>query len=80
MWITLELLRPTALAAIAATLSMEASEADALADDGIGKHGTVDALISMATEAADALITNAGMADAMAMLMEAGADPDYLDL
>ena len=80
MNIDLDLLRPSTLAALAAILSMEASEADALADAGLGNHGTVDYLVTAAAEAHSALIANVGEDDALVMLLEAGAHPDYLDL
>jgi len=78
MIINTDLLRPTALAALAAILSQEAAEIDRLADDGIGDHGDVGILISATSSAVDALSANVGDDLARTMLVEAGADPDYI--
>ena len=79
MRVDLDLLRPSTLAALAAILSQEADEADALADAGLGTYATVDHVATAASAAADALIANVGKGKATEMLMEAGAMPDYLD-
>nr|MCU0843080.1 hypothetical protein [Thiobacillaceae bacterium] len=67
-------LRPSALAAIAAALSMEAAEWDGIEDESVA------AFEEAAQACASTLIEIVGKDDALAMLMESGAHPDYLNL